>query len=129
MILGVRCWEHISRKDLLVSQMATKVEFQPEGARMFARLTTIQGSADKIADAIRVVENDLIPGAKTLDGFKNGYWCADRKTGKMVALTMFETEAELQASEAAASQLRKTSTDKLGFEVKNVERYEVIAHV
>lgn len=96
---------------------------------MFARLTTIQGAPTKIDDAIRVVENDVIPGAKVLDGFKSGYWCADRKTGKMLTLTLFETEKDLQSSEAAASQLRKTSTEKLGFEVKNIERYEVVAHV
>ena len=94
---------------------------------MFARLTTIQGKPDKITDAIRVVENDVIPGVKVLDGFKHGYWLADRKTGNMLTLTLFETEKELQASEAIASQLRKTSTEKLGFEVKNVERYEVVA--
>lgn len=96
---------------------------------MYARLTTIQGSSAKIEDAIRVVENDVIPGTRNLDGFKSGYWCADRKSGKMLALTLFETENDLQSSEAAASQLRKTSTEKLGFEVKNVERFEVIAHV
>ena len=96
---------------------------------MYARLTTIQGTVAKMDDAIRVVENDVIPGSKTLDGFKNGYWCVDRKSGKMLALTLFETEKDLQSSEAAASQLRKTSTEKLGFEVKNVERFEVIAHV
>jgi hypothetical protein len=96
---------------------------------MFARLTTIQGTAAKIEDATRVVENDVIPGSKVLPGFKNGYWFADRKTGNMLALTLFETERDLQSSEAAASQLRKTSTDKLGFEIKNVERFEVVAHV
>ena len=94
---------------------------------MFARLTTIQGTTDKIADAIRVVENDVIPAVKVIAGFRGGYWCVDRKSGRMLTLTLFETEQELQASEAAASQLRKTSTEKLGFEVKNVERYEVIA--
>ena len=96
---------------------------------MFARLTTIQGTPAKIEDAIRVVENDVIPGAKALDGFKSGYWCADRSTGKMLSLTLFETEKDLQASETAMSQLRKSATEKLGFEVKNVERYEVIARV
>ena len=95
---------------------------------MFVRLTTIQGTPAKIDDAIRVVENDVIPGSKTLDGFRNGYWCADRASGKMLGLTLFETQEALEASEAAASQLRKTSTEKLGFEVKNVERFEVIAH-
>src|SRR5438093_7491817 len=105
--------------------MPTNREEQP----MFARLTTIKGTTDKIEDAIRVVENDVIPGAKALDGFRGGYWCTDRTTGKMVALTLFETEKDLQSSEDAAAQLRKTSTEKLGIEVTSVERFEVIAHV
>jgi hypothetical protein len=96
---------------------------------MYARLTTIQGSPEKIEDAIRVVENDVIPASKVLQGFKNGYWLADRKSGKMIALTLFETEKDVEASEAAASQLRETSTEKLGAEVKNVERFELIARV
>lgn len=96
---------------------------------MYVRLTTVQGKTDKIDDAIRVVQNDVIPGTRTLDGFKNGYWCVDRKSGAMLGLTFFETEKDLQASEAAASQLRKTATEKLGFEIKNVERFEVVAHV
>ncbi len=96
---------------------------------MFARITTIQGTPAKLDEAIRLVENDVIPGAKVMEGFKGGYWCADRKSGIMLGLTLFETEKDLQSSEAAASQLRKTSTEKLGFEVKNVERYEVYAQV
>lgn len=96
---------------------------------MFARLTTIQGVPDKIGDAARVAENDVIPGIRTLEGFKGGYWCADRKSGKLLGLTLFETEQEMRASEAVESQLRRTSTEKLGFEVENVERYEVIAQV
>lgn len=95
---------------------------------MYARLTTIQGKTEKIGDAVRVVENDVIPAVKLFAGFKNGYWCVDRQTGKIVALTLFATDKDLEASEAAMSQLRKTSTDKLGFEVKSVERFEVIAH-
>jgi hypothetical protein len=96
---------------------------------MYARLTTIQGSPEKLEDAIRVIENDVIPASKMLPGFKNGYWLADRKSGKVLGLTLFETEKDVEASEAAASQLRKTSTEKLGAEVKNVERFELIARV
>jgi hypothetical protein len=96
---------------------------------MFARLTTIQGKTEKIDDAIRVVENDVIPASKVLAGFKSGYWCVDRKTGKMLSLTLFATDKDLEASEASAAQIRKTATEKLGFEVKGVERYEVIAQV
>lgn len=94
---------------------------------MFARLTTIQGKPEKLDDAIRVIENDVIPGSKGFTGFKNGYWLADRKSGKVLAFSIFETEKDMESSEAAASQLRKNSTEKLGAEVKNVERFELIA--
>jgi len=94
---------------------------------MYARLTTVQGKPEKIDDAIRVIENDVIPGSKVLPGFKNGYWLADRKSGKLLGLTVFETEKDIEESEAAASKLRKSAAEKLGAEVKNVERFELIA--
>jgi hypothetical protein len=94
---------------------------------MYGRVTTVQGKPEKIEDAIRVIENDVVPGSKNLPGFKNGYWLADRKSGKLIALTLFETEKDLESSEAAASQLRKNASEKLGAEVKNVERFELIA--
>ena len=96
---------------------------------MFARLTTIQGKPEKIEDAIRVIENDVIPASKVLPGFKSGYWFADRKSGKMYSLTVFETEKHLEETEAAANQLRKNATEKLGAEIKNVERLELLARV
>src|SRR5438309_11092191 len=65
-----RLWRH-NRKEL----------------HMYARFTTIQGKPEKIEDAIRVVENDVIPASKVLPGFKNGYWYADRKSGKLLSLT------------------------------------------
>lgn len=96
---------------------------------MYARLTTIQGSPEKLEDAKRVIENDVIPASKLLPGFKSGYWFADRKSGKMLGFTLFETEKHVDESEAAASEVRKTATEKLGAEIKNVERFELIARV
>ena len=94
---------------------------------MFARLTTIQGKPEQIEDAIRVIENDVIPASKVLPGFKSGYWFADRKSGKLYGLTVFESEKHVDETEAAASHLRKQATEKLGAEVKNVERLELLA--
>lgn len=96
---------------------------------MFARVTTIQGRPGAVDDAIRVIENDVIPAAKMLDGFRNGYWLADRKTGTLLSVTIFETEADLQLSELAAAKLRSASTEKLGTDILDVSRYEVVARV
>ena len=94
---------------------------------MYARLTTVQGKPEQFDDSLRVLENDVIPGTKILPGFKNGYWLADRKSGKLLGITLFDSEKNVEASETAASQLRKTASEKLGAEIKNVERFEVIA--
>ena len=94
---------------------------------MHSRLTTVQGKPEGIDDALRAIENDVIPATKIMPGFKNGYWLADRKSGKVLGITLFDSEKDVESSEAAASQLRKTVSEKLGAEIKNVERFEVIA--
>lgn len=94
---------------------------------MFARLTTIQGNSTRIDDAIRVIDNEVVPAAKLLVGFKNGYWCTDRTSGRLVFLTLFETEKDLLDSEEKMSHVRKIVTEKLDAEVKSVERFEVLA--
>jgi heme-degrading monooxygenase HmoA len=94
---------------------------------MYARLTTIQGDPVNFEEAIRVIENDVIPASKVLSGFKSGYWLTDRVTGKLLALTIFETEEDIQASEASASHIRVAATEKLGSDIKKVERFEVVA--
>lgn len=95
---------------------------------MHARLTTVQGRPEQIDDALRLVENDVIPGTKIMPGFKNGFWLADRKSGKLLGITLFDSEKDVESSEPAASQLRKSVSEKLGAEIKDVERFEVIAH-
>jgi hypothetical protein len=94
---------------------------------MYARLTTVQGKPEQLEDAIRVIENDVIPASKVMPGFKNGYWYADRKSGKLLGLTLFETEKDVEASEAAASKLRTAATEKIGAEITSVERFELVA--
>lgn len=94
---------------------------------MFARVTTVQGRPGAIDDATRVIENDVIPAATVLDGFRGGYWLADRRTGTVLGITLFDTEGDLEVSELAAAKIRSGATDKLGAEVLDVSRYEVIA--
>jgi hypothetical protein len=44
-----------------------------------------------------MIENDVIPASRVLSGFNSGYWLIDRVTGKLLALTIFETEENIQA--------------------------------
>jgi hypothetical protein len=51
---------------------------------------------------------------------------ADASTGKMVAITLWETEDALRASEAAATGLRESTAGSASAEVAGVERFEVV---
>ena len=94
---------------------------------MFARVSTIQASADRVDEAARLIQEQVIPAVRQLPGYKGGYWLADRQTGKALAVALWEDEETLRASEAAVAQSRSQSTQALGAAIQSVEVYEVIA--
>lgn len=93
---------------------------------MHARVTHFKGDAAQIEEGIRVIKETIIPSAKKMAGFKAGYWVVDRKAGKGFAMTIFESEAAMRASEEAAKESREQAA-KTGTQITGVERYEVVA--
>ena len=76
---------------------------------MFARVSTFQGPPDQTAEGIRLAREQILPAARLMDGFKGIYLLYDRESGKSLSVTLWETEADMQASEEAASQVRTQS--------------------
>ena len=93
---------------------------------MHARVTRFKGEPGRIDEGIRNIKENVVPGAKKLAGFKHGYWLLDRKTGEGFSVTVFESEADLQASEESAKKLRELAATS-GSQITGVERYEVVA--
>jgi len=94
---------------------------------MHARVTHSKGDPAKADEAIRMIKETVIPNAKKLAGFKGGYWLFDRKNGVGLGVTLFESEAAVQASEEAAKKLREGAAATGVVQITGVERYEVIA--
>ena len=94
---------------------------------MHARLTRFKGDPAKLEEGIRLIKEQVIPSAKKMAGFKGGYWLIDRKSGTGFALTLFDSEAAVQASEEASKKLRDQVASTGVSQVTAVERYEVIA--
>lgn len=92
---------------------------------MFARVSTFQGPPDQTAEGIRLAREQILPAARLMDGFRGIYLLYDRESGKSLSVTLWETEADMQASEEAAGQARAQSAEASGDKVVNVERYEV----
>jgi hypothetical protein len=50
---------------------------------MYARLTTLEGPPDRIDDAIRYTQEQVLPQLQQMDGFKGFISLGDRQSGKL----------------------------------------------
>ena len=94
---------------------------------MFARVTTLQGPSDRVDDGVKAVQEQVIPAARQMKGFKGMLALADRTTGKMIGITLWESEDDLRQSDEAANQLRGGAADAGAAAIVSVERFEVVA--
>jgi heme-degrading monooxygenase HmoA len=68
---------------------------------MFARVTHIETLRSKIDDAIAIYRDSVVPAAKQQKGFVSTYLLSDRKTGKIIAFVLWDTEADMMVNEAS----------------------------
>ena len=78
------------------------------------RLTTLQADPSKLEDGIRLFREQALPTARQQRGFQGARLLVDRKSGKVVAVTLWESEEAAQASESAMRQPRAQAVQLLG---------------
>jgi heme-degrading monooxygenase HmoA len=93
---------------------------------MFARVSTIWGKPDQVEAGISHYREQTVPAARKMAGFKGAYLLVDRKSGKSMGITFWDTEKNLQASAAAADKLRAQASKIIdASNLPAVEIYEV----
>jgi|SRR5215211_1916824 len=93
---------------------------------MHARVTTMRMDPGRVDEVARTLENDDIPGFRELDGFKGLTVLADRGSGKTVAVSFWESEDALTASEEAVKGARQRAAERGGAPDLEIERFEVV---
>ncbi len=91
---------------------------------MFARVSSYQFPANQADQAVQAFST-AINSLRELDDAKGAYLLLDRRSGKALTITLWQTEEALQASEEAANKLRSDAAGSGGGTVQSVERYEV----
>jgi hypothetical protein len=84
----------------------------PDGA--CARVTWMSGdpdSAERAADLFRMV---VLPRVQDHEGFCSASLLINTETGRAVSTVTFESRAQLEASRAAALEIREAATKELG---------------
>ncbi len=92
---------------------------------MFARVTMTKVSPDATDKAVRYFREQTLPAMKKLAGFRGNYVLVDRKGGKGINISLWDSEKDMRASDEAADRLRGQTATGTGAQVLSVERYEV----
>jgi heme-degrading monooxygenase HmoA len=81
---------------------------------VFARIGTIQATPERLDAAIRQIREQA-PNVQRMKGHRDGGRVLfDRKSGKLVTLTFWETEADVRAADAAAGEVREKVAQAAG---------------
>ncbi len=95
---------------------------------MHARLTTIEGSPDRMDEAARHVQEQTLSQLREMQGFKGFVALGDRNSGRLIGVAFWEDEEALRATEQAVSGVRGGVAEAVGGSVAGVEEYEVFVY-
>jgi hypothetical protein len=92
---------------------------------MHARVTSLSGSPDEVDAGIADFKEKVVPFTQEQGG-KGGMLLVDRQTGRALAITLWEDEQALSASDARADELRANVAEEMrATSQPTVDRYEV----
>jgi heme-degrading monooxygenase HmoA len=92
---------------------------------VFARVSTFEGSPDQVDELARYAAERVLPALSELDGFNGLLGLADRQSGRVLVVGLWETEEAMSASEEAVDQLRSEAAEAASETIAGVDRYEV----
>src|SRR5918999_4278733 len=98
-----------------------------EAMAMQARISTIEGDAGKIDDAVKIINEKILPALKGLEGFTAANFMADRSAGKLVAVAFYQDEAALEGSAEAVKPMRTEVAEAMNGKVVGADSYELVA--
>jgi hypothetical protein len=86
---------------------------------MFARVSTFEGRPEQVDALVHIGLEKFLPQLKRYDGFNGALALADRGSGKVLTVLLWE-------SEEASYWYRRYSAEAAGDTVTSVERCEVV---
>jgi heme-degrading monooxygenase HmoA len=92
---------------------------------MFARVSTYEGRPEQLDEMHQEGMEHVLPALEMQDGFSGGLVLADRESGKVLVVTLWESEQALDATEDASHWLRIFGAQSSGGTISSVQRYEV----
>jgi len=93
---------------------------------MLARINSVATTADQLAGLVQLSE-DQIPAVREVPGFRGFYLLADRQSGKVVSISLWDSDDDLGQFQSGGAELRQEASSELGLAPTPAEVYEVVA--
>jgi hypothetical protein len=106
-------------------EVALLERFKPPMAGAYARVTTVQGDPAQASDAISNFKENIVPAIVKQPGVRTAYFFVNRQSGKTFAGSIWDTEHDLQKSEASIGTLRADAIKKFGGRDARTEAFEI----
>jgi heme-degrading monooxygenase HmoA len=90
-----------------------------------ARVSSLEGSPDSIDESVSKVQDETLPKVRELEGSVGVIGLADRTSGRVTVITLWESADALRKSEQQADRLREQAAKSGGQSIAGVNRYEV----
>jgi heme-degrading monooxygenase HmoA len=88
---------------------------------MYARVSRYSGDADRLVAGFESARGEL----EQLEGFAEAFFLIDRDNSRAMSITLWESEAALQASAERAHRMRTQASEPADASIDAVESYEV----
>jgi heme-degrading monooxygenase HmoA len=93
---------------------------------MFARVSTYEGRPEQLDEMHHEGLEHVLPALEMQEGYTGGLVLADRQSGRVFAVTFWESEQAMNATEDASHWMRIFSAESSGGTISSVGRYEVL---
>ena len=92
---------------------------------MFARVSQFAVNSERLQQGHRAFEDHVIPALRMQPGYNGGLLLANPQSGKMLTVSLWDTEREMHATDEASYWYRVFGVEEAGGTVTDVETYEV----
>ncbi|MEO6796984.1 MAG: hypothetical protein ABI401_12515 [Candidatus Dormibacter sp.] len=106
-------------------EVAMLERFKSPKSSVWSRITTVQGDPAQIDKAIANFKEKVVPSIQKQSGARTALFFVNRQTGKTFAGSVWDTEMDLQKSEASISELRADAVKKFGGRDVKTEVFEI----
>lgn len=95
------------------------------GAAKAARVSVFEGPADGIDAGLERTRADTLPKVRAIDGNVGAIGLADRHSGRISMITLWDSTGSMSASVQEADQLRQRTAEMSDARIANVALYDV----